>query len=152
MEHIRNQWRIADYSDILGFQHHHHYIALAFCFRQTSIQTRRYRPSLIVFLKSNSSPTNFQLKYLTGLCIRSAFPTPASSRNPGLIESAIGSFLAYLKSRGEKRTPSHRSAATDNHLRELYNQSTLKTPSDDVRMENGLLLFISRTTESALSV
>lgn len=100
---------------------------------------------LFLFKIKQLGLTNFQVKILDGL-IHTLNLSDASVilENPGLFESSIASFLAYLKSRGEKEE-SLSSICRDLIIiyEKLYNHSTFKTPLQTINdLEIGLLLLV----------
>lgn len=143
------RWRIADYSEIL-LAFIIIIIIIAFIvllrYNQHLKNKKIQAEQLFLFKIKQLGLTNFQVKILDGL-LHTLRLSDASVilDNPGLFESAIGSFLAYLKSRGEKED-SLASICRDLIItyEKLYNQSTFKTPLQMIsEMEIGLLLFIS---------
>ncbi|HSV96216.1 MAG TPA: hypothetical protein VLM75_04695 [Spirochaetota bacterium] len=146
------RWRIADYTEIL----------LAFIiilviltffgllrYNQRLKNEKIQAEQLFLFKIKQLGLSNFQVKILDGLVHTLRLPDASMIlENQGLFESAIGSFLAYLKSRGEKED-SLTSICRDLIItyEKLYNQSTFRTPLQMItEMEIGLLLFI--TTKS----
>ena len=143
------RWRIADYTEILlAFIILIVIIAFFILLRYNQhLKNKKIQAEqLFLFKIKQLGLSNFQVKILDGL-VHTLHLSDASVilENPGLFESAIGSFLAYLRSRGEKED-SLASICRDLIItyEKLYNQSTFKTPLQLItEMEIGLLLFVT---------
>lgn len=148
------RWRIADYTEIL-LAILIIVIVIAFVvllrYNQHLKNKKIQAEQLFLFKIKQLGLTNFQVKILDGL-IHTLNLSDASVilENPGLFESSIASFLAYLKSRGEKEE-SLSSICRDLIItyEKLYNHTTFKTPLQTINeLETGLLLFVTTRANS----
>jgi len=146
------RWRIADYSEIL-IALLVVVVAIAFFillrYNQHLKNKKIQAEQLFLFKIKQLGLTNFQVKILDGI-IHTLNLADAGLilEDPGLFESAIARFLAYLKSRGEK-VDSLSSICRDLIItyEKLYNHSTFKTPLQSIQeMEAGRLLYITTST------
>ncbi len=143
------RWRIADYTEILlAFVIAAVIIAFIVLLRynQRLKNKKLQAEQLFLFKIKQLGLSNFQVKILDGI-VHTLGLSDASEilDNPGLFESAIGSFLAYIRSRGEKED-SLASICRDLIItyEKLYNRNTYKEPLNAITdLEIGLLLFVT---------